>query len=124
MKGYKHNPELTSNARNLRKNMTQEERRLWYCFLKNYPVRFLRQKVIDNYIVDFYCSEAKLVLEIDGSQHFEEKDLAYDEKRTHILEQRGLLVVRIPNNEVNQNFDNTCIYIDDIVKKRIHLPPL
>ena len=69
----KHNSKLTTLARNLRKNMTKEEKHLWYDFLKNYPVRFLKQKVIDNYIVDFYCHEAKLIIELDGSQHFEDK---------------------------------------------------
>ena len=72
---YKHNPKLTENARKLRKNMTKEEKRLWYDYLKYCPVRFLRQKVIDNYIVDFYCSVLKLVIELDGSQHYDEKGL-------------------------------------------------
>ena len=67
----KHNPALTSNARTLRKNMTKEERHLWYDFLRGYPIRFLRQKVIDRYIVDFYCHDARLVVELDGSQHFD-----------------------------------------------------
>ncbi|MBQ2420217.1 MAG: DUF559 domain-containing protein, partial [Clostridia bacterium] len=68
----KHTPNLTDNAKMLRKNMTKEERRLLYDFLRSYPVRFLRQKVIDNYIVDFYCHEARLIIELDGSQHYEE----------------------------------------------------
>ncbi len=66
----KHNPKLTKNAKALRKNMTKEERHLWYDFLRSYPVRFLRQKVIDNYIVDFYCHDAQLIIELDGSQHY------------------------------------------------------
>ena len=74
----KHNTDLTSNARTLRKNTTKEERHLWYDFLKRYPVRFLRQKVIDNYIVDFYCHNARLIIELDGSQHYEEKGLLKD----------------------------------------------
>ena len=69
----KHNTYLITNARTLRKNMTKEERHLWYDFLKSYPVRFLRQKVIDNYIVDFYCHSARLIIELDGSQHYEKK---------------------------------------------------
>ena len=68
---FKHNPKLTKNSKILRKNMTKEERHLWYDFLRDYPVRFLRQKVIDNYIVDFYCSKARLIIELDGSQHYE-----------------------------------------------------
>ncbi len=63
---YKHNPDLTDSAKILRKGMTKEERRLWYDFLRSYPVRFLRQKIIDNYIVDFYCASAKLIIELDG----------------------------------------------------------
>ena len=101
----KHNTELTSNARNLRKNMTKEEKHLWYDFLKSYPVRFLRQKVIDNYIVDFYCHSARLIIELDGSQHYEEKGLLKDKIRTERIEERKLTVVRIPNNEVNRNFE-------------------
>ena len=115
----KHNPSLTPRARELRKNMTAEERRLWHCFLKSYPVRFLRQKVIQHYIVDFYCAKAKLVIEIDGSQHFEEAAEKYDRRRTAVLEQWGLLVLRIPNNEINGNFDNICGYIDYVVKNRM-----
>ncbi len=79
---YKHNPNLTDNAKKLRKNMTKEERHLWYDFLRQYPVRFLRQKVIDNYIVDFYCAKAKLVIELDGGQHYEESIQRYDKIRT------------------------------------------
>ena len=115
----KHNTELTTNARALRKNMTKEEKHLWYDFLKTYPVRFLRQKVIDNYIVDFYCHSARLIIEIDGSQHYEEKELLKDEVRTEIIEQRNLTVVRIPSNEVNKNFEGVCQYIDIAVKESL-----
>lgn len=116
---YKHNPELTENAKNLRKNMTKEEKHIWYDFLRNYNLRFLRQKVIDNYIADFYCSKAKLVIELDGSQHYEEKGLIYDRIRTEKLNDRDLLVIRIPNSEINNNFSNVCEYIDSVVKSRI-----
>ena len=115
----KHNASLTDRARLLRKNMTKEERRLWYGFLRNYPIRFLRQKVIDNYIVDFYCHNARLIIELDGSQHYDVKGMVYDANRTDHLQSRGLLVVRIPNNEVNQNLRGVCDYIDHIVKSRI-----
>ena len=115
----KHNVNLTINARNLRKNMTKEERHLWYDFLKRYPVRFLRQKVIDNYIVDFYCHSARLIIELDGSQHYEEKGLLKDKIRTEIIEQRNLTVIRIPNNEVNRNFEGVCQYIDNTVKESL-----
>jgi len=113
----KHNKELTKAAKELRKNMTKEEKHLWYDFLNRYPIRFLRQKVIDDYIADFYCHSARLVIELDGSQHYEEKALLKDKIRTKNIEGRNLLVIRIPNNEVNNNFEGVCLYIDDVVKK-------
>ena len=116
----KHNTELTSNARTLRKNMTKEERHLWYDFLKMYPVRFLRQKVIDNYIVDFYCHSARLFIELDGSQHYEEKGLLKDKIRTSIIENRNITVVRIPNYEVDKDFDNVCRYIESVVRDAMY----
>ena len=115
----KHNTDLTINARTLRKNMTKEERHLWYDFLKRYPVRFLRQKLIDNYIVDFYCHSARLIIELDGSQHYEEKGLLKDKIRTEKIGQRNLTVMRIPNNEVNRNFEGVCQYIDIAVKESL-----
>ena len=114
----KRNKELMTAARNLRKNMTKEERHLWYDFLRDYPVRFRRQEIVDQYIVDFYCASAKLVIELDGSQHYEPETMKYDEERTKVLEKYGLYVVRIPNNEVNRNFNGVCEYIDAIVKER------
>ena len=115
----KHNTKLTHNARALRKNMTKEERHLWYDFLKSYPVRFLRQKVVDNYIVDFYCHNARLIVELDGSQHYEEKGLAKDKIRTEKIEKRNLTVIRIPNNEISKNFEGVCQYIDNFVKESL-----
>ena len=119
-KQRKHNSNLTSNAKELRKNMTKEERRLWYDFLRSYHVRFLRQKVIDNYIVDFYSHQARLVIELDGSQHYEESALLKDKIRTEKIEGRNLTVIRIPNNEVNRNFEGVCKYIDLLVTKSLH----
>lgn len=115
----KHNAKLTNTARTFRKNMTKEEKHLWYDFLRSYPVRFLRQKVIDNYIVDFYCHQARLIIELDGSQHYTDDGLKYDEERTKCFEERGLNVLRIPNNEINNNFDGVCEYIDKSVKQAI-----
>lgn len=112
----KHNKILTENARYLRRNMTKEEKRLWYDFLKDYPIRFLRQKVIDTYIADFYCHKARLIIELDGSQHYEENAVIKDKIRTQRIEKRDLTVIRIPNIEVNKNFDGVCWYIDMIVK--------
>ena len=116
---YKHNKALVTNAKNLRKNMTKEERHLWYDFLRPYPVRFLRQKILGKYIVDFYCAEAKLIVELDGSQHYEDKEMEYDAERTTYLELYGVRVLRIPNNEVNQNFSGVCEYIDLAVKQSL-----
>ena len=115
----KHNSQLTSNAKVLRKNMPKEERHLWYDFLRSYPVRFLRQKVIDNYVVDFYCHDARLIIELDGSQHYSENGLLKDKIRTERIEERNLTVVRIPNNEVNKNFSGICEYIDLLVTKSV-----
>lgn len=99
--------------------MTKEERRLWYCFLREYPIRFYRQKILGKYIVDFYCAEAKLVIELDGSQHYEPVNQELDKKRTDFLREYGLYVIRIPNNSVNNEFDAVCTYIDHEVKKRL-----
>ena len=111
----KHNKTIVPLAKNLRKNMTKEERHLWYDFLREYPVKFTRQKVLGNYIVDFYCAQASIVIELDGSQHYEETGIEKDNERTEYLEQYGLKVIRIPNNWVNQNFREVCEYIDSIV---------
>ena len=116
----KHNTSLTHIAKTLRKNMTKEERHLWYGFLRSYPVRFLRQKVIDDYVVDFYCHEAKLIIELDGSQHYEEKGLLKDKIRTEKIEIRNLTIIRIPNNEITKNFKGVCEYIDLCVQKSLH----
>ncbi len=115
----KFNPALVENARELRKNMTKEEKHLWYDFLKDYPVRFKKQKIIGKYIVDFYCATANLVIELDGSQHYENEEIRYDEARTKFLEQFDLKVLRIPNIEINSNFDNVCEYIDSVIKDRL-----
>ncbi|MBQ8669644.1 MAG: endonuclease domain-containing protein [Oscillospiraceae bacterium] len=114
----KHNPALTQNAQKLRKNMTKEERRMWYDFLKNYPMRFLRQKVIDDYIVDFYCHDARLVIELDGSQHYQQENEEKDNIRTEKLESRGLTVIRISNIDINRNFEGVCRYIEEILNHR------
>ena len=115
----KFNPALVENAKELRKNMTKEEKHLWYDFLKDYPVRFKKQKIIGNYIVDFYCATANLVIELDGSQHYEDEEIKYDKARTEFLEQFDLEVLRIPNIEINTNFDNVCEYIDSVIKDRL-----
>ena len=116
---YKHNTNLVPLAKELRKNMTKEERHLWYDFLRHYPERFIRQKVLGKYIVDFYCAKAKLIIELDGSQHYEPKEALKDSVRTGFLEEHGLTVIRIPNNAVQQNFRGVCEYIDIAVKQSL-----
>ena len=107
-------------AKNLRKNATPQEDRLWYDFLSKYKIRFQRQKAIDNFIADFYCHKAKLIVEIDGSQHYSNEGLLKDRIRTEIIESQNLTVIRIPNNEIFNNFEGVCEYIDAIVKKSLH----
>lgn len=99
--------------------MTQEERKLWFEFLKDYPIRVNRQKVFGQYIADFYCAKAKLIIELDGTQHFEKKGHEYDEKRDEYLENLGLTVIRIPNNYIHENFDGVCEYLDLLIQQKI-----
>ena len=103
-------------AKNLRKNATKQENHLWYDFLSKYKVRFQRQKAIDNFIADFYCDKAKLIVEIDGSQHYTADGKEKDEFRTEILEGYNLKVIRFTNRQLDTNFRGVCEYIDKIVK--------
>ena len=103
-------------AKNLRKNATSQEKHLWYDFLSKYEVRFQRQKAIDNFIVDFYCHKVKLIIEIDGSQHYTEQGKLKDEFRTEILEGYDLRVIRFTNKQIDTNFRGVCKYIDAEVK--------
>ena len=119
---YKHNNQLVPFAKQLRRDMTREERHLWYDFLRFYPVRFSRQKVLGRYIVDFYSAQAKLVIELDGSQHYEPENIENDRERTAFLKGYGLTVIRIPNNEINRDFRGVCEYIDAIVKQSLSQP--
>lgn len=103
-------------ARNLRKNATPQEKRLWYDFLSKYTVRFQRQKAISHFIADFYCHKARLIIEIDGSQHYTEQGRRQDSFRTEILEGHGLKVIRFTNHQIDTDFRNVCAYIDTVVK--------
>ena len=114
-----YNNENVKNAKQLRKEMTPWERKLWYCFLKDYPVRFQRQKCIDNYIADFYCFKAKIVIELDGGGHYEPEVEKYDHHRSMVLESYGLKVIRFCNLDIDKNFYGVCTVIDEEVKKRI-----
>lgn len=106
------------NAQLLRKNMTRQERHLWYDFLKCYPVQFRRQKQFGRYIVDFYCASAKLAVELDGSQHFTPEALAYDTERTRLLTEYGLFVLRFTNEQIDRHFNDVCSEIDRIIRER------
>ena len=108
------NPHLKSYAQKLRKEMTKEERHLWYDFLKGLPVTFNRQKVIGNYIVDFYCASSKLIIEIDGSQHYEAQGIESDKKRDEYFKKLGIQVLRYSNEDINHNYDGVC---EDIMKR-------
>lgn len=103
-----HNKKLTKNSQALRRNMTKEERKLWYEFLKELPVTFHRQKVIGNYIVDFYCASAKLVIELDGTQHYLDEGKLKDKTRDDYLSSIGLAVLRFSNDDVNNSFEDVC----------------
>ncbi len=115
--GY--NQDLKQSARELRKAMTPQERHLWFDFLKEYPVRVYRQRSIDHFIADFYCSRAHLIIELDGSQHYSPEGLSYDEWRSSILETYNLKVLRISNPDVDRNFRAVCEYIDRAIQERL-----
>jgi very-short-patch-repair endonuclease len=106
---------LTPISQKLRREATKEENQLWYQFLRSHQVSFRRQKVIGRYIVDFYCPSAKLVIELDGSQHFEEKNLANEIKRQNFLKDKGYKVLRFINSDIWFNFSDVCRTIDAIV---------
>ena len=115
----KHNKDIVPIAKMLRKNMTREEKHLWYDFLRFYPIRFSRQKVLGKYIADFYCAKAKLVIEVDGIGHFTEEGMKHDEERTEFLLGYGLKVIRIPNEMINKNFKGACEYINRTVEQSL-----
>ena len=113
-----YNPNTKQYAQNLRKNMTPQEKHLWYDFLRSYPVQFYRQKQFGEYITDFYCAKAKLVIEHDGGQHFSDEALEYDKTRTGYLESLGILVLRYNNLELERSFRAVCEEIDRTVRER------
>ena len=118
-KERKGNEKLIANARELRKNMTKEEKHLWYDFLRSHTARFTRQRILGNYIADFYSAKANLIIELDGSQHGEEEIFEYDKERTKYLENFGILVLRFQNFQITNNFKSVCAYIDKIVSERM-----
>lgn len=123
-KDYKftgYNDKLKSFSRALRKDMTPQEKHLWYDFLKNYPIRFNRQRSVGNYIVDFYSSKAKLAIEIDGSQHYEDKNVQEDKSRTKMLNNYGIDVIRFSNYDINTNFEGVCMEIDRFICEKLKI---
>ena len=108
---------LIARAKQLRKEATKQENHLWYDFLRDHPMRFQRQKTIGNYIVDFYCHKAKLVVELDGSQHYSPEDMRHDQIRTAYLQSQGLKVLRFSNLDVLQQFASVCEAIDMAAKE-------
>ena len=105
-------------ARKLRKEMTPWERKLWYCYLNKYPIRFHRQVPIDRFIADFYCPKARLIVELDGGGHYEPEAMKKDTERTSILENQNLKVIRFSNRDIDKNFYGVCTVIDREVKNR------
>ncbi len=117
MKPY--NKKIVPFAKYLRKNMTPWEQKLWYGFLRTYPLRFQRQKTIGNYIADFYCAKAKLIIELDGSNHFLTPQQIHDYERTQILSRMGLTVIRFLNTDIDTAFGSVCQAIDAAVQKAV-----
>ena len=107
------------NARRLRKEMTPYERKLWYLFLRKYPVKIYKQRSIGRFIVDFYCASAKLVIEVDGSQHYEPQGMAYDAERSAFLSALGLGVLRFSNRDIDRDFRGVCEEIDITIQNRL-----
>ena len=114
------NNSLLEKAKSLRRNMTDQEKHLWYDYLKNYPVKIYKQRIIDNYIADFYCHKARLVIEIDGSGHYTEDGKNYDKYRSARLEGYGLKVIRFSNRDIEEKFEGVCFLIDKTIKERIN----
>ena|SRR5690606_20190310 len=110
---------LKDKARELRNNATSQEDKLYYQFLRRFKHRIHRQKVIGYYFVDFYCHKAKLVIELDGGQHFRQEQLVHDDLRTRFLESQGLLVLRFTNWEVDHQFAQVCQRIEEVVEQRV-----
>lgn len=115
--GY--NSALKGTDRALRKNMTRQEKKLWYDYLRNTPEKWYRQRVIDHYIVDFFCYSARLIIELDGAQHFTAEGEEYDSVRTEILEQYQLAVLRFPNSVIDRNFRGICDLLEEKAAERM-----
>lgn len=113
-----HRQIMSERSHQLKKDMTPQERKLWHQFLKSYEFPFVTQKVMGNYILDFYCKRLHLSIELDGSQHFEPRNLAYDRIRTIFLETKGIKELRFTNHEVDYEFEGVCEVIHREAQKR------
>ena len=113
------NNKMLSRAKELRKNMTPQERKLWYLFLRRYPVKIYKQRIIESFVVDFYCASAKLVIEIDGSQHYTDQGIAYDKERSQVLTGYQLKVLRFSNREIDTQFPEVCEKIHQVIQDRL-----
>lgn len=111
--------EMLRRARELRKQMTPQERKLWYDYLRTHPVKFRKQHIMGDYILDFYCPAAALVIEIDGSQHYTKYSKEYDTKRSAFLHYEGFRIIRYPNTLINKNFSGVCEHIDKEVQDQL-----
>ena len=114
-KNLPYNPENVFKARELRKSMTPQERKLWYEFLRMYPVRFIRQRPVDHYILDFYCASRRIAIEIDGRQHSSMSGEKYDRQRSEILSTYKIRVIRFTNNEIDEEFETVCRRICEMI---------
>ena len=114
-----YNKHLIPFAKSLRKNATPQENHLWYDFLRSCTLRFQRQKTIGQFIADFYCEKAKLVIELDGSQHFTPEGITHDEARTAAIETFGVTVLRFTNRDIDSDFKAVCTQIDAVVRERL-----
>ena len=115
----KKNNKLLNVARILRRNMTRQEKHLWYDFLRYYPVKIYKQRIIDNFIADFYCHSARLIIELDGSHHYTTQGKAHDAARTEILKRYGIDVLRFSNRAIDDNFEGVCSTIDKVINEKI-----
>ena len=113
------NQNLLNIAKILRHNMTRQEKHLWYDFLQHYPTKIYKQRIIDNFIADFYCHQARLVIELDGSQHYSSAGKLHDAQRTEVFKKYGLQVLRFSNKDIDEKFNGVCYMIDKTIKERI-----
>ena len=107
-------------AKNLRKRATPQEKHLWYDFLRDYEVKFQRQKAIGEYIVDFYCPTLRIAIEVDGNQHYSKEGIEKDRIRTEEIKRLGIQIIRITNKQIDKDFTWICEYLDIEIQKIKH----